>query len=1354
MKHFKLLFILLCFWCCSFGVVQAQSQFWQAIQTADLVFEGEITDSKSFEKDGTIYTRYTAEVYKNFKNASSSTVQFIALGGQTPNQFAIHSGITPVTGDKGIFIARKKENQTDFLLDFRGAIRYGIKDENIALPNGKTYENSESLYTDFYANGIPFSIIKNASLFEDFSNDFGNNGRVEADLEITSLVPAEITGGTRTKLTINGKGFGDEIGAGDVYFTVNEDGGKTKRQLVGGWWGASGQAEVVSWSDTQIEVYVPGFAGSGTIMVKNNDGDTFESLQTLQVKYSLSTYTQYWGGFPGSTKPEPAQNPDLVNNNGKGGYTLFVDPEFFRNPEMMAAFNRALTTWRCATGINLKLVSSLEKIEFGYTGNSAVNIYDPDFPTDERSFVYSNYQNCNDGKRTHVRLVEFQLFFNQNINWNFSTNAPAADQIDFESEALRLLGKVSQIEYVNDPNDVMYYQLQKGVMKRNLSTSNTEAANIIITQSKEENDCGTAPMQVVASSDCTNSIEAPKARFEVKGDTEFCQAPAKVSFEDFSRNVTAWEWKITGATPETSTEQNPTFEFLNTGNYTVSLTVTGANGEKSTETKTDLIKIATQAVNVDLGADLTICQNQKVTLDAGNDGATYEWSNGATTRKITTSIKGTYEVKVIKGGCSATDRITIRIDASSVIEAGENTQICDGSTAQLEVTGGNGTYRWEPALGLSDPNIANPIASPKETTIYRVYSDSDGDCGQIYDSVRVTVGKTPEIFGLPENGEITSCGEEVQAFLNVYSDQEDITYEWSNGMTESFIEVYEEGEYWVKASSPVGCVVYDTVKVIRVDEINLKVTNDTSFCEGEDGVMLEVSGASYYNWEPREGLENTYEAVTFASPKKTTTYTVTGYPEGFGECEPATAEVTVTVLPKPTLDLGEAEITVCQPEITLNAQNEGSLFQWSDGSQEQTLIVSESGTYFVTVFPKGCTQPLFDSVKVNFPKLDLDLGKDTLVLCETTQILLDAKNLDKEILWSDGSTGSTLLVTASGKYSVTVTDPTCGNFKRDTITVIIPNINLDLPKVLSSCEDFMTINSTKYLRDTTHLSYLWSNGDTTKSITIQKSGKYTLQITSKFCPEKVLLDTVEVRLLKNERLKVDLGENSVKACDSLVLDAGNVGATYLWSDGSTNQTLTVFKDGNYFVSVTYGCGETVTDEINVELFKTSKVDFSFESEGEIMKFTPIIETNQKIEWTWDFGDETNSSEESPSHVFNRRGNYEVTLTVKSLDCEGQTPVSITKMVNVTVSNIEEINIFGKLAVYPNPAQNQLTLKRSKTTENVKIKLTDLAGKTALQAQFETGQSQKTISLRDLPQGVYFLKLETNQGSTVRKIIKE
>src|SRR5690606_18792886 len=74
---------------------------------------------------------------------------------------------------------------------------------------------------------------------------------------------------------------------------------------------------------------------------------------------------------------------------------------------------------------------------------------------------------------------------------------------------------------------------------------------------------------------------------------------------------------------------------------------------------------------------------------------------------------------------------------------GPNRTICKGDSTQLNVSGGV-TYTWSPANSLNNPNIANPIATPTETTVYYVSMDFNEGCA-ITDSIIVEVIDEPVI---------------------------------------------------------------------------------------------------------------------------------------------------------------------------------------------------------------------------------------------------------------------------------------------------------------------------------------------------------------------------------------------------------------------------------------------------------------------------------------------------------------------------------------------------------------------------------------------------------------------------------
>jgi len=69
-----------------------------------------------------------------------------------------------------------------------------------------------------------------------------------------------------------------------------------------------------------------------------------------------------------------------------------------------------------------------------------------------------------------------------------------------------------------------------------------------------------------------------------------------------------------------------------------------------------------QPVSVNLGTDRVIQEGMTTTLDAGNPGATYLWSTGATTQSIEVSETGIYWVKVSSCSHTASDTVNVELN--------------------------------------------------------------------------------------------------------------------------------------------------------------------------------------------------------------------------------------------------------------------------------------------------------------------------------------------------------------------------------------------------------------------------------------------------------------------------------------------------------------------------------------------------------------------------------------------------------------------------------------------------------------------------------------------------------------------
>ncbi|PKP00919.1 MAG: hypothetical protein CVU11_16775, partial [Bacteroidetes bacterium HGW-Bacteroidetes-6] len=126
-------------------------------------------------------------------------------------------------------------------------------------------------------------------------------------------------------------------------------------------------------------------------------------------------------------------------------------------------------------------------------------------------------------------------------------------------------------------------------------------------------------------------------------------------------------------------------------------------------------------------------------LIAGNYSTltkTYDWTipniSSANCRiKVTDAANSSYY------GISAAD-----FTLSTVVPfAGNDTAICAGNSLNLAASGGV-SYSWLPTTGLSDPNIANPVATLSSSTTYTVYVTDVNGCTQP-DQITISVNPIP-----------------------------------------------------------------------------------------------------------------------------------------------------------------------------------------------------------------------------------------------------------------------------------------------------------------------------------------------------------------------------------------------------------------------------------------------------------------------------------------------------------------------------------------------------------------------------------------------------------------------------------
>ncbi len=211
-------------------------------------------------------------------------------------------------------------------------------------------------------------------------------------------------------------------------------------------------------------------------------------------------------------------------------------------------------------------------------------------------------------------------------------------------------------------------------------------------------------------------------------------------------NGSGWT-DIAGANDTTFTKQ-----FATAGNYQYRLAVADAGNINVTNCR---ILSNVLEVNVHPKASDSIsfsnppCVGKSITLSVP-PGSTYEWTgpnnfsstdSSVTITDLSASNSGTYFVSVTsKYGCgSAKDSVIINAQPNPVASASNSKSICAGNGVYLNGSGGI-QYSWSPANGLSSDSIANPFASPADSTVYTLTVTNQFGC---IDSVSVAINILP-----------------------------------------------------------------------------------------------------------------------------------------------------------------------------------------------------------------------------------------------------------------------------------------------------------------------------------------------------------------------------------------------------------------------------------------------------------------------------------------------------------------------------------------------------------------------------------------------------------------------------------
>ncbi|HUM46739.1 MAG TPA: T9SS type A sorting domain-containing protein, partial [Chitinophagales bacterium] len=734
---------------------------------------------------------------------------------------------------------------------------------------------------------------------------------------------------------------------------------------------------------------------------------------------------------------------------------------------------------------------------------------------------------------------------------DITVNSLSAPAITVSNGSLLCQGETTQLSM---PSGYYGYTWSTGATGSNIIVGSSGSYTCTIT---DANGCvSTSPAKIITVNPLPQPVITPA------GPTSFCYDQSVSLSAQAGYNQYTWSNGKSGQTVTAET------------NGPITVVVKDVNNCYGTSPAINLTVWEPPVPTVSCAGPTTYCIENPSTLSTIS-GYAYQWKKGLTVLSNATnatyqptSSSASYKVVITDNhGCSKTSdnfAVTVNSAATPTLTVIGGSTICQGQSTNISATAGYNSYLW--SSGQTTSSITVSSAGNYSVTA----TDANG-CTAVSAVKTIIVNPLPQPV-ITSNGAISFCdgGSVILDAGTGYS-----AYSWSNGKTTQTVSITASGTFTATVTGTNGCSA--TSSPVTVTEwipptpVITSSSGSATFC-ANSGVYLTTAPGYIYQWQ-KSGADIAGATQQNYTPPTGGSYKVV-ITDMHG-CQKNSGSFTATVNTNPAPVISGTGI-VCQGSSASLSCGTYSSYLWSTGSTAPSITVSGAGNYTVTVTDaNGCTgTSTVKTTSVSPLPVPVITAQGPTQFCDGGSVTLDAGSGYSSYSWSNGKTTQTNAITASGAYSVTVTNSNgCAGIAGP---VMVDEWIPPTPTVTtSSGATTFCSNSGVYLTTIGGYSYQWQKssanvaGATGQNYTPSSGGSYKVIITDNHgCSKTSSALSVTVN---TSPAPVISGPATVCIGSSITLSCGTF-SSYTWSTGSHASTISTSVPGNFTVTVTDGNG--------------------------------------------------------------------------------------------------------------------------------------------------------------------------------------